>query len=144
MDTGERTCALSKGALLADYLLDFFKDCRELQAKKRHDYTGPHGPFYNYEKSGEMVGISAGQSMLARLTEKVVRLALALDGNTLQVNDESFTDTCRDGAILFGLIAAWHEDERDPGVLEATILRDRAEFVERSKVLRPPTHWKYR
>lgn len=87
----------------------YYAECAELQARKRNDYTAGMSPYYNYEKTAEVMGCSTGLAMLGRLNEKVVRLALALKGNELQVN-ESMVDSCRDITILAGLIALWLED----------------------------------
>ena len=87
----------------------YYDACATLQAAKRNDYAAHLSPYYNYEKSAEVMGCSTGLAMLGRLNEKVVRLALALKGNKLQV-DESMVDSCRDITILAGLIALWLED----------------------------------
>ena len=100
---------MSKVVDVSEFIADFFGECFEIQTKKRHDYTGSHHPLYNYEKSGEVVGISTGQAMLSRMQEKVIRLSLALEGNELQVSDESFRDTCKDISILAALIAYWKD-----------------------------------
>lgn len=86
-------------------LHEFFAQCKALQQKKRNDYTGTKSPLFNYEKSAEIMGVSTALGMLGRMQEKVIRLSLALQGNELQTDDESFVDTCRDVAILAGLIA---------------------------------------
>ena len=90
----------------------YYEQCAKLQAAKRNDYTANLSPYYNYEKSAEVMGCSTGLAMLGRLNEKVIRLALALKGNELQVS-ESMADSCRDITILAGLIALWLEDETD-------------------------------
>src|SRR3990167_8393924 len=78
---------MSKDTKFAKRVEQWYEECIALQTRKRNDYTAALDPFYNYTRSGDVMGVSAGLSMLGRLEEKVVRLSLALRGNKLQVNE---------------------------------------------------------
>lgn len=109
---------LSDTTLTVDYkhpydrkIRDFFEVCVTLQKNKRNDYTGDKDPDYNYRKSGEIANITAAQSMLVRMQEKLIRLSIFLGGKVdMKVTDESLQDTCKDIAILAAKIANWGVD----------------------------------
>jgi len=83
---------------------EYFKFAREfaeqaisLSEKKGNDYNGVNtDPFSNF-KAVEKSGIcSVEQGFLARMSDKFQRLIGAVNGNKLQVNDESVQDTLQD------------------------------------------------
>ena len=76
---------------------EFAEQAISLSEKKGNDYNGVNtDPFSNF-KAVEKSGIcSVEQGFLARMSDKFQRLIGAVNGNKLQVNDESVQDTLQD------------------------------------------------
>lgn len=82
------------------------KDIMRVHTAKANDYTGKAAdPLFNYRVSAMAAGCSTHQVMLARIQEKVTRLASLLRrGVTREVVDESEEDTLLDIANIALLI----------------------------------------
>lgn len=82
---------------------------------KRNDYTaGSPDSLRNYRATGQFLGTSAYEVMLARLFEKLQRCkSLLLEGTERKVLDESTADTLLDIANIALLIAAGLESGDD-------------------------------
>lgn len=86
---------------------EFFKNCIETSKKKNSDYTGgSEDPFSNF-KSVETLGISTEVGFLTRMMDKMKRISSFVENGTLQVKDESVTDTLQDLANYSCLLAGY-------------------------------------
>ena len=76
---------------------------------KNHDYAGG-GAFDNFDFVEELTHgeITAEMGIMVRLCDKFTRTYNLLHGPAA-VKDESFSDTCRDAAAYFLLLALRHE-----------------------------------
>jgi len=86
--------------------------CEELiaiTAKKNHDYTGASpDPFANF-KNVQALGIcTVEQGFMARITDKISRLAGFLKNGEFKVKGESFIDTAQDLSNYVALLAVYH------------------------------------
>lgn len=93
----------------------FFNEIVELSKKKNADYTGTgDDPFANFKHVATFFPNQENVSLLGlftRMTDKFSRLASFVEGNQLQVNAESVTDTLQDLACYASLAA---------GIIEST------------------------
>lgn len=81
--------------LLADHL-SFTNEDFEIMKTKNSDYSSSYDPYLNF-KMVEIVGAcSAEQAIFARMMDKMMRLATAIGGDDLKVEDESVADTLSD------------------------------------------------
>lgn len=100
-------------------LLKFFDDTvakmRATLEAKNADYAGAsveQDAFHNFTRV-EALGIaSTEQGMLTRMTDKICRLASFVKKGTLQVKDESATDTVLDLAVYSILFAGYMTSKR--------------------------------
>lgn len=98
-----------------DFAADFFSSCLETSRKKNADYTGgASDPFSNF-KSVEVLGISTEVGFLTRMMDKMKRISSFVENGTLQVNDESVTDTLKDLANYSALLAGYIESKKAKG-----------------------------
>lgn len=94
-------------------LLDFFdkvtKNMRDIMVRKNSDYTGGNkDPFGNFSAVEHIdFGVSTEQGILVRMTDKIKRIASFVKQGTLQVKDESVSDTLLDLANYCILFAAF-------------------------------------
>lgn len=92
--------------------IEFFKEVTErmldVTKRKNADYTGAgNDPFANFTMV-EALGIcSAEQGFLTRMTDKLMRITSFVQNGTLQVKDESVTDTLQDLAVYCILFMAY-------------------------------------
>ena len=69
----------------------------ETTKKKNSDYTGDDSsPFKNFTMVETMGFSTTEQGFLTRMTDKIMRVASFVKNGTLQVKDESATDTLLD------------------------------------------------
>jgi carbonic anhydrase/acetyltransferase-like protein (isoleucine patch superfamily) len=99
-----------------DYLRlhkEFTDKMHETTKKKNSDYTGgsTDDPFKNF-KAVEVGGVTTEQGFFTRLTDKYMRLAGFVNGNTLKVKDESVEDTLLDMANYCILFACYLKDNK--------------------------------
>lgn len=96
--------------------LQFHQKCCDhmlsIAKAKNADYTGAsNDPFANFRLVEEIGICSVEQGMLTRMSDKLSRLASFTKQGTLQVKDESVTDTLLDLANYCILFAAYLEDK---------------------------------
>lgn len=80
---------------------------------KNHDYGGEIDPFYNFKLCERLDVMSTEQGMLARMLDKVSRIASFIKQDALQVKDESIEDTLMDLANYSILLLAYLESKRE-------------------------------
>lgn len=91
---------------------NFFRNCIEVSRKKNADYTGgSNDPFSNF-KAVEVLGISAEHGFLTRMMDKMKRIASYAENGSLQVDNESVTDTLSDLANYACLLAGFIESKK--------------------------------
>lgn len=90
-----------------DFAESFFAECLATSQKKNSDYTGgSEDPFANF-KSVESLGIPTEIGFLTRMMDKMKRISSFVEQGTLQVKDESVTDTLQDLANYACLMAGY-------------------------------------
>jgi hypothetical protein len=100
-----------------DELLKFHeeitKQARELMSKKNRDYAGKEGvePFANFTRVESMGICKTEQGFMVRLTDKMSRLSSFIHAGKMNVQDESFMDTCVDVINYMVLLAAYLKDK---------------------------------
>jgi hypothetical protein len=100
-----------------DELLKFHeeitKEARELMSKKNRDYAGKEGvePFANFTRVESMGICKTEQGFMVRLTDKMSRLSSFVHAGKMNVQDESFMDTCVDVINYMVLLAAYLKDK---------------------------------
>ena len=100
-----------------DELLKFHeeitKQARELMSKKNRDYAGKEGvePFANFTRVESMGICKTEQGFMVRLTDKMSRLSSFIHAGKMNVQDESFMDTCVDVINYMVLLAAYLNDK---------------------------------
>jgi len=100
-----------------DELLKFHeeitKQARELMSKKNRDYAGKDGvePFANFTRVESMGICKTEQGFMVRLTDKMSRLSSFVHAGKMNVQDESFMDTCVDVINYMVLLAAYLKDK---------------------------------
>jgi hypothetical protein len=92
---------------------DFTERMFEISRAKNEDYTGNgDNPFANFTRV-EMLGIcKTEQGFLTRMSDKMARLASFVQKGTLEVKDESVTDSLQDLANYCILMAAYLESKK--------------------------------
>jgi hypothetical protein len=100
-----------------DELLQFHEElcnvARELMSKKNRDYAGKDGvePFANFTRVESMGICKTEQGFMVRLTDKMSRLSSFIHAGKMNVQDESFMDTCVDVINYMVLLAAYLNDK---------------------------------
>jgi len=100
-----------------DELLQFHaelcKAARDLMSLKNRDYAGKDGlePFANFTRVEAMGICKTEQGFLVRLTDKMSRLSSFIHAGKMNVQDESFMDTCVDVINYMVLLAAYLKDK---------------------------------
>lgn len=99
---------------------------------KNHDYTGGSAnPFLNFDAVELLDICDAEVGQLTRLTDKFMRVRAFVKLGVLKVKGESITDTCRDGAAYFLLLAAKIEARRRKQEQKAPLLTsERVSFAK--------------
>lgn len=102
-----------------DELLQFHqemtKSARDLMSLKNRDYAGKDGiePFANFTRVEAMGICKTEAGFMVRLTDKMSRLSSFLQSGKMNVQDESFADTCVDVINYMVLLAAYIKDKED-------------------------------
>jgi hypothetical protein len=100
-----------------DELLQFHaelcKAARDLMSLKNRDYAGKDGlePFANFTRVEAMGICKTEQGFMVRLTDKMSRLSSFIHAGKMNVQDESFMDTCVDVINYMVLLAAYLKDK---------------------------------
>jgi hypothetical protein len=84
----------------------------EVHSRKSHDYASNESPYGNYEfagKLGQLFHDHRDSGFIARLAEKLYRLA-NIENRGLSVKNESIEDTEDDIAVI---VALWISSRRD-------------------------------
>jgi len=93
---------------------DFFSQCLAISRKKNADYTGiATDPFANFT-AVEGISISTIDGFLTRMMDKMQRVSSFNKLGSLQVKDESVTDTLRDLANYSCLLAGYIKSRQEP------------------------------
>jgi hypothetical protein len=86
----------------------FAEDIISLSEKKNNDYTGGDlDPFANFTAVEKLGICTTEQGFLTRMTDKLKRLIGFINGNKLQVENESVIDTLQDLANYSILLAGY-------------------------------------
>ena len=93
-----------------DYIKQFFNECISLREMKAKDYASEQDTFKNFTIQ-KTIGLSAQKAILSRLLDKIARVD-NLEYKAPTVTDETFRDTCLDGAVYFALLAMLHDQEK--------------------------------
>lgn len=100
-------------------LLNYFdkvtSEMRATMVKKNSDYTGGNtDPFANFTAVEHIdFGVGTEQGLMVRMTDKIKRIASFVKQGTLQVKDESVTDTLLDLANYCILFSAYLRSKAD-------------------------------
>jgi hypothetical protein len=88
-------------------------EARELMSKKNRDYAGKDGtePFANFTRVESMGICKTEQGFMVRLTDKMSRLSSFIHSGKMNVQDESFMDTCVDVINYMVLLAAYLQEQ---------------------------------
>lgn len=88
---------------------------RELMSKKNRDYAGKEGtePFANFTRVESMGICKTEQGFMVRLTDKMSRLSSFIHAGKMNVQDESFMDTCVDVINYMVLLAAYLKEKEN-------------------------------
>lgn len=90
----------------------FHEKCMKMVKAKNSDYSGASAdPFLNF-KSVEKLGVKTEDGFLTRMNDKIMRISGFVQNGTLQVMNESVTDTLQDLASYCCLMAAYIESEK--------------------------------
>lgn len=94
-------------------ILDFMIDVIEVMSKKNKDYTGNDDDNFAVFRRYRMIGITPEQGIMARMVDKLSRIANILNGKSPEaVDDETVRDTLRDMIAYSAILAAYIEEER--------------------------------
>lgn len=86
----------------------------ETTKKKNSDYTGDdNSPFKNFTMVETMGFSTTEQGFLTRMTDKIMRVSSFVKNGTLQVKDESATDTLLDLANYALLMICYLKSKKD-------------------------------
>lgn len=93
-------------------LTELYNENIEISKKKNNDYSGPNrNPFANF-RIAETYGIPAEKAILVRMSDKMARIATALDRELL-VDDETVSDTLKDLANYSMILLMYLENKDD-------------------------------
>lgn len=89
------------------------KEARALMSLKNRDYAGNEGtePFANFTRVEAMGICKTEQGFMVRLTDKMSRLSSFIHSGKMNVQDESFMDTCVDVINYMVLLAAYLKEK---------------------------------
>lgn len=91
---------------------ELLTDIGKLHSSKNQDYGGTkQHPFQVYKESSE-IGIEPWRAALSRLSEKWARLKSFAKNETYKVEDETFTDTLKDMAVISLIVLILYEEEK--------------------------------
>ena len=88
---------MTRDELLA-FHAELCTEARDLMSLKNRDYAGKEGtePFANFTRVESMGICKTEQGFMVRLTDKMSRLSSFVHAGKMNVQDESFMDTCVD------------------------------------------------
>lgn len=93
-------------------ILKFLIETIEIMSKKNRDYTGNDEDNFATFRRYKMVGITPEQGIMARMVDKLSRIANILNGKSPgAVNDEVVRDTLRDMIAYSAILAAYIDEE---------------------------------
>ena len=75
--------------------LDTFEKCRLIMKKKNADYCHGNDPYKNF-RSSTIFGVNPIHGILLRVMDKIERINTFAIKGSLEVEDESFADSCDD------------------------------------------------
>jgi len=103
---------MTRDELLA-FHTELCKAARDLMSLKNRDYAGKDGvePFANFTRVESMGICKTEQGFMVRLTDKMSRLSSFIHAGKMNVQDESFMDTCVDVINYMVLLAAYLKDK---------------------------------
>jgi len=90
---------------------ELWKLMGEIHSRKNNDYAGDADPLRNFRKC-EGWELEAWKGALVRLEDKLSRIESFAMKPKFEVKDESFVDTCIDGANYFLLMAILFEEQK--------------------------------
>jgi hypothetical protein len=94
---------------------DYFNTIKELTKKKNADYAGPGtNPFKNFEHVGSYNPEWVIIGFFTRMSDKFARIASFAQKGTLEVKEESVTDTLMDLSNYACLLAGYIESKKKP------------------------------
>lgn len=98
---------------LLQYHAELCAQARDLMSLKNRDYAGNEGtePFANFTRVEAMGICKTEQGFLVRLTDKMSRLSSFIRSGKMNVQDESFNDTCVDIINYMVLLSAYLKDK---------------------------------
>lgn len=96
---------------LVEYAEKYYNHNLKLTQRKNHDYAGAGNsvkidPFYNFSVV-ENFGVEAQKGFITRMMDKLSRITTFVKMGTLQVKNESVTDTLRDLSVYCMLLAGY-------------------------------------
>lgn len=89
----------------------------EICKRKNADYTGGNGAFANFVAVENINITSTEQGFLTRMMDKIMRINAFVQKGTLQVSDESVTDTLLDLANYSILMAGYIKSKKAKAML---------------------------
>lgn len=99
---------------------DLLNKMAEIHSRKNHDYA-QEDPLSNFRIS-EKMGIPAWKGALIRLSDKVSRLWTFAKKESLEVSDETFTDTLMDLAVYALITILLYEDKIDASKISTSVV----------------------
>lgn len=107
--------------------------------------TDEYDPFYNYEKSSEIAGITKEQSLIARTVEKLLRIVNVLE-NPERAGLESLPNSCADAVghmlILWESVESLNEElDVTPLATQEELPLVSPELTQRSPILNSLLNW---
>ena len=90
------------------------EECREIMAKKNHDYAGANGqtPFGNFQAPEQLGLCSTETGIVMRMLDKLKRLVTFCNAGELKVENEGASDACKDIVNYAIILAAYVEEKR--------------------------------
>lgn len=90
------------------------RECREVMAKKNHDYAGATGttPFGNFQAPEQLGLCSTETGIVMRMLDKIKRLITFCNAGELKVENEGAADACKDIVNYAIILAAYVEDKQ--------------------------------
>ena len=90
------------------------QECREIMAKKNHDYAGASGatPFGNFQAPEQLGLCSTETGIVMRMLDKLKRLITFCNAGELKVENEGAADACKDIVNYAIILAAYAEEKR--------------------------------
>ena len=113
---------MTRDELLA-FHAELCTEARDLMSLKNRDYAGKEGtePFANFTRVESMGICKTEQGFMVRLTDKMSRLSSFVHAGKMNVQDESFMDTCVDVINYMVLLAAYLKDKEAQKQAASTI-----------------------